>query len=762
MYGSMDLQDPNDSGDLEPESHETDPALGPPLPVDPKQAEKERKEAEKKAKKEEENRKKEEEKRRKEEEKRQKDQEKAAKKAEEQRLKEEKAASTPAKTSQPKPQSGGVRPGKMVLCRVLLLDGNDYEVEVEKKASGQNLLEKVCTHLNLLEKDYFCMSYRDKDHKFWVNNEKKISKQIQNGPWVFAFEVKFYPPDPSTLQEDITRYQLCLQIRKDILSGKLPCSFVTHALLGSYTVQAELGDFDMEEHGSGPDYVKDIQFAPSQSDELLEKIAELHRTHRGQSPNEAEIHYLENAKKLAMYGVDLHQAKDSEGVDIMLGVCATGLLVYREKLRINRFAWPKILKISYKRNNFYIKIRPGEFEQFESTIGFKLASHKMAKRLWKTAVEHHAFFRLREPEPPTKGGAFPRFGSKFRYSGRTQYQTRQQAALIDRPCPMFNRSHSGRVGGSRSMDSMRGAGDYATVERSEQTMYGSNTMTSRTATLDMRDRKRGAGVPPHAELEDDEGQVSVLAGSGQDAGRVAYVKTVRPDGTGPPPYSPTGSQSYGYDPNRSGTYDPNRSAGTYDPNRPGTYDRNGPGTYDRNGPGTYDRNGPGYKPTQEDVRYGVGGPGGAQDNLPQRDEHGNIIITKNVYMTARGPGAPQQDGDDGGLPPSQEDLIARMGRDGYGPAGEGQWSGGGYTQRTTHTTVQRTVTGPDGQQSTHTEYKTERDGVVETRIEKKISLVGEEIDHDAALADAIRQVTDMNPDLSVEKIEIQTKQESQN
>ncbi|ROL52824.1 Band 4.1-like protein 3 [Anabarilius grahami] len=77
-------------------------------------------------------------------------------------------------------------------------------------------------------------------------------------------------------------------------------------------------------------------------------------------PAEAEMNFLENAKKLSMYGVDLHHAKDSEGIDIMLGVCSSGLLIYRDRLRINRFAWPKILKISYKRSNFYIKIRPGE------------------------------------------------------------------------------------------------------------------------------------------------------------------------------------------------------------------------------------------------------------------------------------------------------------------------------------------------------------------------------------------------------------------
>lgn len=266
-------------------------------------------------------------------------------------------------------------------------------------------------------------------------------------PWIFNFEVKFYPPDPVQLQEDITRYQLCLQIRNDILTGRLPCSFVTHALLGSYLVQSELGDYDPEEHAF--DYLSDFRFAPNQTSELEEKVMELHKQHKGQTSAEAELHYLENAKKLAMYGVELHPAKDSSGFDIMMGVCASGLLVYREKLRINRFAWPKILKISYKRNNFYIKIRPGEFEQFESTIGFKLANHRAAKRLWKTCVEHHTFFRLMSPEPPPKQKIlFPRFGSKFRYSGRTQYQTR--VSIIDRPNPLFERTLSTKRGSTRS------------------------------------------------------------------------------------------------------------------------------------------------------------------------------------------------------------------------------------------------------------------------------------------------------------------------
>ncbi|KAM4704725.1 band 4.1-like protein 3 isoform 2-T2 [Rhinophrynus dorsalis] len=372
----------------------------------------------------------------------------AAKQLEYQQLEDDKISQKSASSKLSKSPLKVVKRYKMQ-AKVTLLDGSEYTCEVEKRSRGQVLFDKVCEHLNLLEKDYFGLTYKDSENqKNWLDPAKEIKKQTRNGAWHFSFNVKFYPPDPSQLSEDITRYYLCLQLRDDIVCGRLPCSFVTLALLGSYTVQSELGDYDPEEYGS--DYVSEFRFAPNQTKELEDKVVELHKSYRGMTPAEAEMHFLENAKKLSMYGVDLHHAKDSEGVEIMLGVCASGLLIYRDRLRINRFAWPKVLKISYKRNNFYIKIRPGEFEQFESTIGFKLPNHRAAKRLWKVCVEHHTFFRLLLPEAPPK--KFLTLGSKFRYSGRTQAQTRRASALIDRPAPYFERSSSKRYTMSRSLD----------------------------------------------------------------------------------------------------------------------------------------------------------------------------------------------------------------------------------------------------------------------------------------------------------------------
>lgn len=349
-------------------------------------------------------------------------------------------------------------PGNIAKVKVELLDGSTLNFDVDKKIRGYDLLNTVCDKLNLVEKDYFGLLYEDRgDPRVWIDLDKRVSKLLKRKrePWEVRFAVKFYPPEPAQLQEELTRYQLVLAVRKDLLEGRLPCSTVTHALLASYLLQSELGDYEESEAAAG--HCKQLKLVPPSActPELEEKVAELHKTHRGQTPAEAELNYLENAKKLAMYGVDLHPAKDSENVDITLGVCSSGLLVHREKLRINRFAWPKILKISYKRHNFYVKLRPGEFEQFESTVGFKLANHRAAKKLWKTCVEHHTFFRLTSPEPAARGALFPRLGSRFRYSGRTHYESR--AAPPQRAPPHFARTLSHRKISSRSMDGLAAA-----------------------------------------------------------------------------------------------------------------------------------------------------------------------------------------------------------------------------------------------------------------------------------------------------------------
>ncbi|XP_064838894.1 protein 4.1-like [Oncorhynchus masou masou] len=306
--------------------------------------------------------------------------------------------------------------------KVTLLDDTLFECELDKHAKGVELFTKVCDHLNLLERDYYGLAiWESPSMKTWMDFTKEIRRQVQ-GILGSITSVS----DWESRRVAYNWYYLCLQLRKDILGGRLPCSFVTLALLGSYALQSELGEYDPETHA--PDYAKDLRLAPGQTKELEKKVMELHKTYRSG-------------------GVLIH---DLDGVDIMLGVCSGGLMVYKDKLRINRFPWPKVLKVSYKRSSFFIKIRPSELEHYESAIGFKLPNYKASKKLWKVCVEHHTFFRLTSTEVATTPRKFLALGSKFRYSGRTQAQTRQASSMIDRPAPLFQRSASKR--NSRSLD----------------------------------------------------------------------------------------------------------------------------------------------------------------------------------------------------------------------------------------------------------------------------------------------------------------------
>ncbi|XP_053083902.1 protein 4.1b isoform X2 [Pangasianodon hypophthalmus] len=322
-------------------------------------------------------------------------------------------------------------------CRVILLDDTVVERDLEKKALGQVLFDKVCEHLNLLEKDYFGLAAWDSsNNKVWLDVSKQVHKQIIRQDATFTFSVKFYPPDPSVLAEDITRYLLCLQLRADILTSRLPCPSDVLAVLGSYTVQSEFGDYNPELHGK--EFFSNIPLAPNQTPELEEKVTELHRTLRSMSPAEADQLFLQNVKTLDMYGVHLHPAKDASGADVMLGVCADGLAVYEGEEKTQTFIWPNVLNMSYKRSNFHARIIHSE-DATENTIKFSLPSYRACKCLWRNAVEHHAFFRNLEEQDKVKEGLL-HLGSKFRFHGSTHAESLKASSTIERPAPHFSRS----------------------------------------------------------------------------------------------------------------------------------------------------------------------------------------------------------------------------------------------------------------------------------------------------------------------------------
>jgi len=339
--------------------------------------------------------------------------------------------------------------GKKYNAVVRLLDGDEFSTEVTKGTTGRDILDQICKHVGLDETDFFGLKYVcPKDRQLnWIDNLKTIGKQMGNGPYHLVFRVKFYPPNPSEVRENITRYQIVLQLRDDLLKERLVCSVPIHALLASYLVQAEKGDYEPSEHGE--DYIDGLQFMPNQGDDFLSKVHEFHTKHKGLTPADAEYQYLENARKIPLYGMDLHDALDGDDTSVVLGVSQTGVHVILKGREISKFSWSNIHKVYFKSKRFYLDIRVvTEVEYEDLTVGFKCRTRTELKRLYRSAIDHHTFFRCDIPVSEIQKGSFFRLGSRFRYSGRNTFQQLRKSTSTRTP-PSFQRVSSQRFASSK-------------------------------------------------------------------------------------------------------------------------------------------------------------------------------------------------------------------------------------------------------------------------------------------------------------------------
>ncbi|XP_008206719.2 FERM, ARHGEF and pleckstrin domain-containing protein 1 isoform X1 [Nasonia vitripennis] len=370
--------------------------------------------------------------------------------------------------------------GKMLAFRVQMLDDSITMFQVQAKALGRVLFDQVCKQLHLLEADYFGLEYQEPNGtKYWLDLEKPVCRQVGLSlvDPLLRFCVKFYTPDPAQLEEEFTRYLFCLQIKRDLAQGLLQCNDNTAALMASYIVQAECGDYVIEDY---PDhtYLSTYKFVPHQDNELERRIMENHKKHAGQSPAEADLNLLETARRCELYGMKMHPAKDHENVPLNLAVAHMGIIVFQHYTKINTFSWAKIRKISFKRKKFLIKLHPEGYGYYKDTVEFFFEGRNECKNFWKKCVENHGFFRCSVVKRVTrqKTRVLSR-GSSFRYSGKTQKQIVEFVRDNYVKRQTFQRSNSFRQTSSgRALQGSEGGGYRGAT--SSSSLLGSSSISA--------------------------------------------------------------------------------------------------------------------------------------------------------------------------------------------------------------------------------------------------------------------------------------------
>ncbi|XP_050977534.1 band 4.1-like protein 4 isoform X2 [Labeo rohita] len=334
--------------------------------------------------------------------------------------------------------------------------------------------EEFYCEVLLLDESKLILTTQHQGIKYWLDPSKTLAEHkdlITTGPpFTLYFGVKFYAEDPCKLKEEITRYQFFLQVKQDVLQGRLPCPFDISAQLAALAIQSELGDYDPYKHTAG--YVSEYRFVPDQKEELEDSIEQIHKTLMGQVPAEAENNYLAIAKALEMYGVDLHPVFGEKQSEYFLGLTPIGVVVYKNKTQVGKYFWPRITKVYFKETQFELRVVGRDCN--ETSFFFDAPSKTACKNLWKCCVEHHTFFRMPENESNSltrKLSKFSSLGSKHRYSGKTAMQIgREQSVTLPRPdlevirtrsktYPKRSTQPAGRSNGGQAVTKMENASE---------------------------------------------------------------------------------------------------------------------------------------------------------------------------------------------------------------------------------------------------------------------------------------------------------------
>uniref|UniRef100_A0AAX7UTX2 protein-tyrosine-phosphatase n=1 Tax=Astatotilapia calliptera TaxID=8154 RepID=A0AAX7UTX2_ASTCA len=279
-----------------------------------------------------------------------------------------------------------------LVTRIQLLNGEFVEFTLSVESTGQECLEAVAQRLELREITYFSLWYLNKQNQQrWIDLEKPLKKQLDKyglEPTVY-FGVVFYIPSVTQLQQEITRYQYYLQLKKDVLEGRISCSLEQAIRLASLAVQADFGDFNRYD---SQEFLQKFELFP------IDWIQD-ERVFRSISLPEAEMLYMQEVEKMEGYGQETFQAKDNTGADVTLGSCLDGIFVKHKSERpLVLYRWHDINNMSHNRSFFAL-----ELANREESVQYQTEDMETSKYVCRMCLARLKFYKINmsslQPQP---------------------------------------------------------------------------------------------------------------------------------------------------------------------------------------------------------------------------------------------------------------------------------------------------------------------------------------------------------------------------
>ncbi|XP_023290551.1 tyrosine-protein phosphatase non-receptor type 14 [Orussus abietinus] len=301
-----------------------------------------------------------------------------------------------------------VSKNQYVIC-VELLDATTIECTLSIDSIGQECLDNLTQRLGINQPEFFGLRYvcrHGSPSLRWVDMDKPLKRQLEKEAKSFNLHLRvmYYVTDVQLIQDEMTRYHYYLQLKNDVLEGRIQCNSRRATLLASYSMQAEFGNYDPERYTTEclrrcSFFPKDImQAEPGGQDALLNAVICQYKSLIGVTQAAAEELYISIVVQLDGYGHETFTAKDESNNEVVLGISVNGIMVGYPTTQTTQFyRWKDISNVINHKKVFRIECQ----SEVEEAKQFIFGESRNAKYVWRLCIAQHTFYMQHQESRPS-------------------------------------------------------------------------------------------------------------------------------------------------------------------------------------------------------------------------------------------------------------------------------------------------------------------------------------------------------------------------